>query len=140
MILGFTGTRKGLSKAQRSALPYALCAIRADQVIHGGAMGADTEFGTWTGSVEVVIYPASAERYEYWRCVQSPWLTINPPIKPLVRNVIIANRCDHLLACPAEMVEQQRSGTWATVRYARKAGKPITLLLPDGSIQKDMRP
>jgi predicted Rossmann fold nucleotide-binding protein DprA/Smf involved in DNA uptake len=37
-----------------------------------------------------------------------------------------------MIATPHSYVEIGRSGTWATVRYARKAGKPIYLILPDG--------
>jgi hypothetical protein len=37
-----------------------------------------------------------------------------------------------LIATPKEVKEQLRSGTWATVRRARKVGIPIILITPDG--------
>ena len=62
-------------------------------------------------------------------------MTLHGPFAdPLARNRIIAARCDALLACPAEPDEQLRSGTWSTIRYARKAGKPITIIRPDGGV------
>jgi hypothetical protein len=38
------------------------------------------------------------------------------------------------------MNEVVRSGTWATVRYARNWEKPITLLMPDGTIKQEPAP
>jgi predicted Rossmann fold nucleotide-binding protein DprA/Smf involved in DNA uptake len=35
------------------------------------------------------------------------------------------------------MEEELRSGTWATVRYARRIGRPITLLFPDGGVLRE---
>jgi len=39
---------------------------------------------------------------------------------------------------PKGKVEEWRgSGTWATIRYARKVGKPVTIIYPDGEIQEE---
>jgi hypothetical protein len=54
------------------------------------------------------------------------------PMPPLARDLLIVKSCDRLLACPGTMTEIIRSGTWATVRMARKAGRPITIVLPAG--------
>jgi bifunctional non-homologous end joining protein LigD len=37
---------------------------------------------------------------------------------------------------PAEPEEQLRSGTWSTVRFAKKQGKPVFLILPDGTVKR----
>lgn len=49
------------------------------------------------------------------------------PAKPyLERNKDIANEgIDGLIAAPSGWVEELRSGTWATVRYARKLKRTI---------------
>jgi hypothetical protein len=39
------------------------------------------------------------------------------------------------VACPRTDQEQRRSGTWATVRYARKVGKPVLIIGRDGKIK-----
>ena len=41
---------------------------------------------------------------------------------------------DTLVAAPKEDEEVVRSGTWATVRYARKAGRVVLVVRPDGTI------
>jgi hypothetical protein len=42
-----------------------------------------------------------------------------------------------VIACPFERTEQQRSGTWATVRMARKAGKPLVIVYPQGDERRE---
>lgn len=49
---------------------------------------------------------------------------------PLIRNRDIVNAGELLIATPKLDVEEQRSGTWAAIRYARKIGKPIILIYP----------
>jgi len=50
----------------------------------------------------------------------------------LVRNQDIVNECDVLVATPKENNEVLRSGTWATIRRATKAKKPVLIVNPDG--------
>ena len=45
-----------------------------------------------------------------------------------------------LIACPASADEELRSGTWATIRYARRKLKRIYLILPDGTVQEESMP
>lgn len=149
MILGFTGTRHGLTAAQRAVLPSVVACL-PERVLHGGAVGADEDFHDWLADITdngrktsliVEVYPTSL-RAAFWRVRRygpfAPEVAIGT-LNPLDRNRIIAANCDHLLACPAAPDEQLRSGTWATVRYARAAGKPVTLLLPDGSVREERR-
>lgn len=57
------------------------------------------------------------------------------PKPPLERNKDIVNVCDILLAAP-KGPEEQRSGTWSTVRYARKVGKPVVIFWPNGEVEE----
>jgi hypothetical protein len=52
----------------------------------------------------------------------------------LERNKDIVRESASLIAAPLQAEEQQRSGTWSTVRFARKIGKPVFLILPDGTV------
>lgn len=49
------------------------------------------------------------------------------------RNDVLVAACDILLAFPRTKSEELRSGTWATVRRARKEGKPVWYFPLDGS-------
>lgn len=161
MILGFTGTRQGMTPAQRAALPGVLATL-PERVLHGGAVGADREFhGFIVGTVWsqrprrledggiilpmaclIEVYPAYLDQFRWAERAfkeDAPLVAIIHPSdgNPLARNRLIVERCDHLLATPAEMTEQQRGGTWYTVRQARKMGRSVTLLLPDGSVKEE---
>jgi len=51
----------------------------------------------------------------------------------LRRDDILAVNCTHMIAFPPTAKEAKRSGTWATVRRARKLGRPIKVVPLDGS-------
>ena len=142
MILGFTGTRAGMTDAQLRAL-RGVISTYPEILLHGGAPGADEEadafFAVGCTGTKIEVYPASAQRAGIWLRKTDGVRVIHNWMKPLVRDVIIAKRCDHLLACPGTQEEIVRSGTWSTVRYARKVGKPITILMPDGTAREERR-
>lgn len=144
MILGFTGTRTGMTAAQRAALPQVVATL-PDLVLHGGAKGADAQFHAWVAPLykpvlpQIEVYPGESVRWTHWNYASfsGSLFKVHPTSEPLARNKAIVSRCDHLLACP-DGPERTRSGTWATVRYARKAGKPMTIIMPDGTIMQNM--
>jgi predicted Rossmann fold nucleotide-binding protein DprA/Smf involved in DNA uptake len=58
---------------------------------------------------------------------------LREPLPYLERNHAIVNESDFLIAAP-DGPETLRSGTWATVRYARKVGKRVLVIMPNGEI------
>jgi hypothetical protein len=60
-----------------------------------------------------------------------------PARPPLDRDQDIVDETQELIATPASYRELRRSGEWATVRRARKAGRPITIIWPDGCTNSD---
>ena len=128
MILGFTGTRDGMSLKQFSAITTLLQETTPSEVHHGGCKGADAGFhavarklGIW-----IILHPPVITKYQVI-------LTANEvrAVKPyLVRNHNIVDEVEGLVACPAQRQEVLRSGTWATIRYARKKGIPINIIFP----------
>ncbi len=84
-------------------------------------MGADTEFHqiALDQKIPIMIRPCtlSNQRGEY----PGSWI-IHDAEPPLVRNHKIVDGCDFLIAAP-HGPEILRSGTWATIRYARKTSK-----------------
>lgn len=136
MRVGFTGTREGLTAAQREQLANYVVAHSPSQAHHGCCVGADEVFSNMCGTfmhTEVIGHPGDM-----------PALTMANlevhcdevlPAKPnLDRNRDIVDACEVLFACPKTMEEEQRSGTWATVRYARKVGRRVVIFWPDGTV------
>lgn len=144
MSVGFTGTRAGCTPTQHDALAAQLHILkqRGEHLLHHGAcVGADREAHH--------IWRAAGGRCEYHPGdrPQADWAmdqlkTLGRPheervhvIKPyLERNKDIVRCSSVVVACPAEMEEVLRSGTWATIRYARSLGSRVILIRPDGSI------
>lgn len=46
----------------------------------------------------------------------------------LARDERLADEADALIAYPRTSNEERRSGTWATIRYFQKRGKPVTIV------------
>ncbi|TXI11661.1 MAG: hypothetical protein E6Q76_02190 [Rhizobium sp.] len=140
--VGVTGTRDGLTAAQRAALrehltAWLLYSIHGPPTFHhGGCVGADREAHelareVWGKTAVVVIHPASdqPERLCDWRDADE----LREPLPSLVRNrdiVASVSEGSVLLALPKENREQRRSGTWATVRYARAECRGVVIFGP----------
>jgi hypothetical protein len=135
MKVGFTGTQRGLTKAQSFTLAkilHKLTKHRMSEFHHGDCIGADKRAHDMVFSlhadVKIVIHPPENESKRAF-CRSEH---IMPAKDYLARNQDIVDECHVLLACPGEVEEQQRSGTWATVRRARKAKKSVWFIFPSG--------
>ncbi|WP_439627538.1 hypothetical protein [Gemmata sp.] len=133
MKIGFTGSRVGMTTAQRDAFASRITA--PEEFHHGCCVGADEDaarmvFGT--GCPRVVGHAPDNARY-----VSEVALGCNTenhdPLPYLGRNQRIVDATDVLVACPMGP-EVLRSGTWSTVRYARKQRKRIVIIWPDGTV------
>lgn len=126
-VIGFTGTRHGMSENQQKGLGKLLNeSTTAVTFVHGDCIGADA-FAHDLAKVlayYIIIYPCTRITKRAFRRGDEE----APPIAPLERNKRIVDRCDVLIAAPSTDHEVRRSGTWATVRYARKVGKPTIIL------------
>jgi hypothetical protein len=124
--IGFTGTREGMSQAQKDALHLAL--VGATEFHHGDCIGADAEADVIARcvGVHVVIHPPSDPKLRAF-CYQ-PGDGIWATDSYLNRDWDIVRVTDCLIAAPLTESETPRSGTWATVRMAREADRPIAIL------------
>lgn len=132
---GFTGTREGCTEAQLSALRGYLEHRTINEFHHGSCVGADTQaHEIMAGRARVYRHPSNLKR----KTTECPGAFLTLPAQPpLNRNRVIVRCTQELVACPQNMFEEWRSGTWATVRYARKLKRCITFVWPDGSITKE---
>ena len=127
MILGFTGTRSGMNEYQKRELKSLLEAWQPLEFHHGDCVGADAEAHAIALEVgiPVVIHPPVSDKA---RAFCQKYKEIMKARPYLIRNQNIVTKASALVAAPATPDEILRSGTWATVRYARKEGKPIHVL------------
>jgi hypothetical protein len=133
MIIGFTGTREGMTNPQAKSFVEWLEPLNGNFVLHhGDCVGADADAAFWTVELggELVIHPPSDPRLRAF----TDDGTVRPAKPYLDRNRDIVDACDRLIAAPKETDWQDRGGTWYTIRYADKAGKPVTIIWPDGRV------
>jgi len=101
---------------------------------HGDCIGADAQAHDIAVSLgcKVIIHPPDNARQRAFKSGAH----IRAPKPYLVRNKHIVRETELLIAMPSEFSEQHRSGTWSTVRYARRVGRAVRVILPDGTIER----
>jgi len=132
MQIGFTGSRNGMTQEQNQCIEELLQQLAPTEAHHGDCIGADADFhaiGVELG-VDVVVHPPSNKK-SLANC--SPVSATRLPLPYLQRNQSIVRSTFALIAAVSGP-ERVRSGTWATIRIARKLRRPIMLVHPDGQV------
>lgn len=136
---GFTGRSSYCTDPQSEALRALLAELRAQGfrwLDHGDCVGADAlahHLATDIG-YRIKIHPPENERLR--ACCKGALIVED--VKPYIeRNHDIVDDTEILIAVPSSMHEVLRSGTWATVRYARKQGRLIIIVWPDGTVTRE---
>lgn len=136
--IAFTGTRQGMTPAQLKEFRQGLAVISqpGDAFHHGGCVGADLQAHDVAVNgfqLAAEVWPATGREVPDWALNTAR--VIHPAHPPLERNHFIVSGADALIATPKEYNEVLRSGTWATVRYARKVpGCVVYIINPEGKV------
>lgn len=132
--IGFTGTQKGMTRKQFQILDMlseAFSSIKETLIIfhHGDCIGADFEAGElfYHKKCKVYIHPPEDSKKRAFSKKMHVIFDRKPYLK---RNHNIVNMSNIMIACPNTTEEELRSGTWATIRYARKQNKRIIIIEP----------
>lgn len=131
MNIGFTGSREGLDVHQKNKIVRYLEKVNIKEIHHGDCIGSDYDFHNlfnedstlFHSSIKIVVHPPANSKCRAY--ATSSFSTILEPKPYLKRNHDIVDSCDILIACPKTSQEELRSGTWSTIRYARKKNKDI---------------
>lgn len=135
MRMGFTGTRRGMTGGQKKALVALLEEWKIEEIHHGDCVGADDETANLANEVRprprIVCHPPKDESLRAF----NPWSDeTKPALTHFARNRAIVDATDFLVAAPFEAEHQSHGGTWYTFDYARKKGKRVLVLTPDGTL------
>lgn len=136
--LGFTGTQHGMTDIQAQIVfdeMMLLGQVPEDVVTeahHGCCVGADEQFHEMLAymPMEMVVHghpPLITTKMAKGLICD----VMHEPLEYLVRNRVIVDAVDTLFAAP-QGEEELRSGTWSTVRYARRKGINIRIIMPNG--------
>lgn len=137
--LAFTGSKDRLTTSQKAALEDEIIDHREAGYLwmHNGDCVMSDEYAArmWVKyNGKVMLHPPIADKY---RAFFEKATIVCEPREYLVRDHHMVDCSKRLIATPQTFDEQVRSGTWTTVRYARKLRLGITIVLPDGSIRRE---
>lgn len=132
--IGFTGNRHGLTLEQKEQIKLILDTYTNIIVSHGDCVGSDTDFhklcvdhrtNNPNKTIIIQIFPPNNSTLRAYN--QADILADEKPY--LERNKDIIKNSSILIACPIDKNnEELRSGTWSTIRQARKNNLFIHLL------------
>lgn len=135
----FTGTRNGMTFEQMRTVRYILSECYDVSVMHNGsARGADKDAYDIADElgIRVIAHPANNVKAKDRVILSHAEYREAKPA--LIRNKVMVDEGDFVIATPGEYEEQLRSGTWATIRYAIKEeeriGKALYIVWPDGLV------
>ena len=137
--VGFTGSRDGLTNDQTLQVHMLLGDLKSAGVqtaIHGMCVGADAQFHFMAKALgyTMIGMPGVTKTGFPWNRADFEGLVTREAKPFLDRNKDIVSEADVMIACPKETTEVMRgSGTWATIRYARRVGRPLCIVWPDGT-------
>ena len=125
-----------MNERQQRAVSLLLDALEVDSVAHGDCVGADDQFDALAveRGLKILVYPPTVDNQRAF--VKETRVFYNrrefPPQPYMDRNQAIVNCSDILIACPATSTAEEapRSGTWATIRRAQSAHKPVVIIRP----------
>jgi len=138
--VGFTGTSTGMTNAQTLEIHMLLgdlqTYIRSQRAHHGLCVGSDAQFHQMAKAMGYLVigHPGvNREGQPAKRATDLVCDSTHPELFYLERNVNIVIESAVLLATPRTMVEEIRSGTWQTIRSARRQKRPRIIVYPDGT-------
>ncbi len=130
--VGFSGTRVGMTTEQITTVDRLLDDDLTTQFAHhGDCIGADDHFHRLARQqgLKVIGHPPLNDALrafcEFDECRE--------PKPYLERDKDIVDESDWVIFTPGTFSEILRSGTWATIRYARKKNKAGFIVWPDGT-------
>lgn len=132
-IIGFTGTREGMTGAQAVELARQLDSRKPIHLVrHGDCVGSDAEFHAIAIKLglRIMIHPPTDDKLRAF-CKDAIWE--RDPKGYLARNRDIVKLSTLLIATPKEAEGQEgRGGTWYTINYAREMGLEVLTIYPNG--------
>lgn len=150
MKIGFTGTREKLTRAQAEALETTLTpkeyGLHRPIFHHGACKGADSYAATiaWGLNYDVIAHPGKSAHGgdNEWLCpiALEHSTEVRETKTHFARNRDIVNETDVLVACPQYMepiTSATKGGTAYTVNFARMQKRPIVIVRPDGTIERE---
>lgn len=132
MIIGFTGTRNGMTEAQKETVRRLVRELQPTLAVHGDCVGADANFHAIVRVVapecRIMICPGPDDSMRAF-CDADMEMARKTHF---ARNRDIVNGSDLMIGTPYQMRECNSGGTWYTINYSRKVKRETRIVWPDG--------
>ena len=145
LTIAFTGTRQGMTNDQKSSVFALLTDLMPDFTLHGCCRGADVDFNDLVlrhrtdlnPNVRIHGHPSESTYNSDDQCSDlCEGMDYTAPMgKPLSRNALMVKNAELVIGCPPNYENVLRSGTWSTIRKAKRKDKVI-IVFPDGTLEK----
>lgn len=149
-MVSFTGTSQGMTAQQRAVFEAWLDSEKPDQLFHGACVGADEQAVVLADQMNRRPYiiacpgyrmndPAAVERERSQVAMELSDLRMGPQTMfARNRHMVLSTRI--LVATPWQGRELEPAfnsggGTWFTIHYAMRLGRPIHIIWPGGDIE-----
>lgn len=134
-----TGTKQGMTEPQFNTFSNIVGGLfeKFGNIFrHGDCIGVDWEAGEIVADsfpeVSIIVHPPKNPKY---RAYSNKYSVLLPEDDYLVRDHEMVRRADFTVGFPKDFHEELRSGTWATLRYAKKIKRNHMIIWPDGELQ-----
>ena len=139
-----TGPREGMTRAQVGGVTGLLSVVPPEHrtLREGDCVGCDQIVATTARELNCgwwIIGHPGFSRYDPGSTKHRAWFPADVTVKPkehLARNRDMVKLGLALLATPAgPYVKGAHSGTWYTINYALRIGRPVAVIWPDGQLE-----
>lgn len=133
MKVGMTGTRSGMTKAQKDKFEKILIFLEVTELHHGDCVGADADahdIATKLG-IKTVAHPPTKDDLRAYKQAD----TILPAWPYFTRNRHIVDNTCLLIGVPWSMTHK-KGGTWYTIKYGQEKG-PVCIISSEGILHQN---
>jgi hypothetical protein len=135
--IGVTGTRNGLSEEQANWIDQFLIYNAVNVLHHGDCVGVDEQVALKFADRKAYIIAHPGLDVMMYRANCKVNDLVLPGKAALNRNRYIVQCSELLLAFPNSETDALRSGTWFTIRHAKKVKVPTIIVTPTGKVTSD---
>lgn len=138
MIIGFTGTREGMTYEQKSRFAVEIAAYDQLTFVHGDCIGADEEAHEIAMKHTGCRIEIRGCNYPNMRAYCKGAAVTHQIASPLARNRVIVETCHRLIGCPrvAAWRDLKRGGSVYTIRFAIRFPRHTTVIAPNGQLEE----
>lgn len=139
MIIGFTGSRNGMTDAQLRNVMHIVVALNMTEARHGDCRGSDSQFARFANDVlpahKVIVHPPIKDIDRAFEI--RPGNVVREPKTYLYRNRDIVDESEIVIGCPPSNDWLNHGGTFFSLRYSIKRKKPTIICWPNGSMSAE---